>query len=197
MKKIKLNVSLPAWQCASSIVHFLCVSNQMFFQAVWSAERLNTQGATKGFLSSMHSHVLPQPVYSVECFGALGTPVGLFLGWINFLVPRIKQNLHATSGVTDTHHVDADPKGSFHSDMDSTFNFMRILVRILPFTGTFSQIWTLQCSKINLLGFHLITLKRIRILLFTLMRIRILPSILMRIRTQLNKMMRIRIRNSH
>jgi hypothetical protein len=48
----------------------------------------------------MHSHVLLQPVYSVECFGALDTLVGLFLGFINFLVPRIKQMLHVTSGIT-------------------------------------------------------------------------------------------------
>jgi hypothetical protein len=108
--------------------------------------------------------------------------VGLFLGWINFLVPIIKQKLHVTSGVTDTHHFYADPFLAFHfdpdpdpnprvpfySDTDPTFNLMRI--RILPFT--FSQIWTLQCSKIN----HLVTQKRIRIQL----------SIVMRIRAQLN-----------
>ncbi len=143
-----MNVSLPAWQCASSILQLLCVSNQMFFQTVWSAERLNTQGATEGFLSSMHSHVLLQPVYSVECLGALNTLMGLFLGWINFLVPRIKQRLHVKSGVADTYHFDADPYLAFHFDPDPDqdprvpftlkrilpLNLMPIRIRILPLT---------------------------------------------------------------
>ncbi len=74
------------------------------------------------------------------------------------------------------------------------FNLMRIRIRILPLT--FFKIWTLQCSKMTLSGFHLFTLMRIRILLFTLMWIRIPLSTLMRIRIQLPKMIRIQIRNT-
>ena len=51
------------------------------------------------------------------------------------------------------------------------FNLMRIRIRILPLT--FFQIWTLQCSKKTLKGFHLLTLMRMLIMLFTLMRNRI------------------------
>jgi hypothetical protein len=49
--------------------------------------------------------------------------------------------------------------------------WIRIRIRILPLTS--SQIWTFNCYKMTLYGFHLFTLMRIRILLFAFMRIRI------------------------
>jgi hypothetical protein len=97
--------------------------------------------------------------------------------------------------VADPHHFDPDPDPAFYfdadpdpivhsyADPDPTFSLMWIRMRILPLT--FFQIWTLQCSKMILKGFHNFTLMRIAILLYTLMRIRIHFSILMRMQIRI------------
>jgi hypothetical protein len=85
--------------------------------------------------------------------------------------------------VADPRHVEADPDTAFHFDADSgpdpTFHSDADPDPTFQFnadpdpTTHFFQIWTFQCSKMNLKGFHLSTLMQIRILLFTVTWIRI------------------------
>ncbi len=69
--------------------------------------------------------------------------------------PGLKPRFIGGSSVPDPYHFDADPDPAFFNLMQIRilpFNLMLIRIRVLPLT--YSQIWTLQWSKMALSPFY-------------------------------------------